>query len=842
MAIRWEQIQNLSVTETEINLLAGLTAKAAELNVLDGFTGTTSDLNAIIGIGGNLAAHEALTFPVAHPIVGNTLDGLVIVDNTISEVKLSFDVATQVELDILQLEVTNLASDTAVQQGQIDNLYAIVIPGQGSDLADSIAQTIAHIENPTDAHDSDAISYGNNYALPSDIVASTTTSLIVGSTLIKHFRVGETIRFQDDITVIEDVVLSAVDYNTYTVTFPVTTNGYTTANNAIIWVLSEDNVKDGLDRSLRNNTDNFTGRLTIDQNNANHALVLSQLGAGDELHFTSGIIGSDAGYDLEIEDATTFSINNDTAGERFLVDDSGDGYLTQLLLREEGTVFHGTLTKETLTADRTWTFRDQDMIIGNPSMTGNALKYLRVNALETDTEWIIISSAEVTYNNATSGLAASDAQSALDEIDSNLDGHIGDPVGAHTATAISYINTTSGLAAIEMQAAADEIQNNLAVHQTDTSIHFTESSIDHLNLLNIGVNSHAIVDSHIADLTLHRTISDAGITTTDLWSASKIIAELALKSNTSHTHNIDSLTDVDTTTSAPSPGQHLEWDGSNWSPAASGEINTASNLTGDEGVFATKVGSDLQFKSLTAGSNIFLSSDGNTITITTSGGLGEVNTASNQGAGEGLFIQKTGVDLEFKTLVAGPNVTLTSAADTITIDSIGGSSGGGGTAITKNQIAHGFSVLEPIYHNGTSWLKAQANDVETLAEYVVTEVTDVDNFIANKFGEVTVTAHGKTVGEHYFLSELVAGFTQVTEPSNFSSPVFYVEDANTIHIEVYRPSDISSSPDNLVTYIGTQNVGGDWPDGTWRILDVSGKLTMQKKVASVWTLFADFGE
>jgi hypothetical protein len=54
------------------------------------------------------------------------------------------------------------------------------------------------------------------------------------------------------------------------------------------------------------------------------------------------------------------------------------------------------------------------------------------------------------------------------------------------------------------------------------------------------------------------------------------------------------------------------------------------------------------------------------------GGGGEANTASNLGAGEGVFAQKVGVDLQFKSLLAGSNITLSSGANTITINSVPG--------------------------------------------------------------------------------------------------------------------------------------------------------------------------
>lgn len=104
--------------------------------------------------------------------------------------------------------------------------------------------------------------------------------------------------------------------------------------------------------------------------------------------------------------------------------------------------------------------------------------------------------------------------------------------------------------------------------------------------------------------------------------------------------------------------------------ATGGESNTASNLGAGEGVFSAKSGVDLRFKSLVEGSNITLTSDADTITITGASG-GETNTASNLGSGSGFFASKSGVDLQFKSLLNGAGLSRTSDSTSVTLDFLG---------------------------------------------------------------------------------------------------------------------------------------------------------------------------
>jgi hypothetical protein len=115
---------------------------------------------------------------------------------------------------------------------------------------------------------------------------------------------------------------------------------------------------------------------------------------------------------------------------------------------------------------------------------------------------------------------------------------------------------------------------------------------------------------------------------------------------------------------------------------------------------------------------------------------------------------------------------------------------GDNNTLAINQVAHALTAGEVVYDNAGTWTKAQANDKDTLGIAIVTVVTDVDNFTYVTLGNATVTAHGYTEGQYLFLSAATPGLLTEIEPTGlteFSNPVAYVVDANTLLILPWRP-------------------------------------------------------
>jgi hypothetical protein len=95
---------------------------------------------------------------------------------------------------------------------------------------------------------------------------------------------------------------------------------------------------------------------------------------------------------------------------------------------------------------------------------------------------------------------------------------------------------------------------------------------------------------------------------------------------------------------------------------------------------------------------------------------GEANTASNVGGANGIFYQKSGVDLQFRSLSAGTNITITSGATTLTINSTatgGGSSRTTGTTQTTNATPTTADTIDSIADNGTSIIEVFVSAYES---------------------------------------------------------------------------------------------------------------------------------
>ena len=131
--------------------------------------------------------------------------------------------------------------------------------------------------------------------------------------------------------------------------------------------------------------------------------------------------------------------------------------------------------------------------------------------------------------------------------------------------------------------------------------------------------------------------------------------------------------------------------------------------------------------------------------------------------------------------------------------------GGGGTAsgatTDVTQSSHGLNIKDCIRHNGSAWVKAQANDAATLALGVVTAKADANTFTVAQSGRFTLSSHGLTAGQWYYLSADTAGLLTTTEPT-ISQPLVYVEDANNVFVYPYRPT-------NLLVNGGASVVPGD---------------------------------
>jgi hypothetical protein len=231
------------------------------------------------------------------------------------------------------------------------------------------------------------------------------------------------------------------------------------------------------------------------------------------------------------------------------------------------------------------------------------------------------------------------------------------------------------------------------------------------------------------------------------------------------TNELKELFDVN----APSPllNQVLTWSGTEWiaqNLPSGGEANTASNLGLGHGIFAGKVGVDLQFKSLVAGSGVTLVPGVSSITI--SANSGEVNTASNSSSGSGtglIFKNKVGTDLVFKRIQAGTGITITNNADDVVITSTVTSSKVIDASFT-NSTGSTINGMTPVRQNTSGTLELINPSIES----EISKILGIPKISINDGASGSVALHGLmedvttslVVGDVVYLSK-TGGLTAV---------------------------------------------------------------------------------
>jgi hypothetical protein len=121
--------------------------------------------------------------------------------------------------------------------------------------------------------------------------------------------------------------------------------------------------------------------------------------------------------------------------------------------------------------------------------------------------------------------------------------------------------------------------------------------------------------------------------------------------------------------------------------------------------------------------------------------------------------------------------------------------GGSGVALSEDVTqANTFSVGDVIYHNGTSWLDANANTEATAEALGIVEAATGSDFTVILSGKITLT--GLTAGTTYFLSDVTDALLTATEPTSIGSiskPVLYAISTTVGYVHNYRGIEIAGS-------------------------------------------------
>jgi hypothetical protein len=169
-------------------------------------------------------------------------------------------------------------------------------------------------------------------------------------------------------------------------------------------------------------------------------------------------------------------------------------------------------------------------------------------------------------------------------------------------------------------------------------------------------------------------------------------------------------------------GDILKWNATaqsfeNTAELPSQYLTTASNQGAGAGVFKQKTVNDLEFKTLVAGSDITITAGTNDLTIATTA-LNNIQSGQNLGGGQGPFAQVSTTTMQFKELLGTAPITVTSSANALTFSTTAeantiSSMGAGGDGETLVGTKAGTDIpFRRIKAGQNITLTSEVNDVE----------------------------------------------------------------------------------------------------------------------------------
>ena len=152
---------------------------------------------------------------------------------------------------------------------------------------------------------------------------------------------------------------------------------------------------------------------------------------------------------------------------------------------------------------------------------------------------------------------------------------------------------------------------------------------------------------------------------------------------------------------------------------------------------------------------------------------------------------------------------------------------GGNTQFKVEQVAHGLSVQDAIYFDGTNWLVARSDALLTIGTGIVSVVKGVDNFTVVTDGKITGLS-GLTTGEWYYVSDATAGLLTTTESAIYSNPLLEAISATEGIVLSLRAQEIGGSSQTVTRsdydsvnlqylYTGHADPGSATSSAVWRI-------------------------